>query len=146
MAKINITKLTLKKETEKGNVYYCDFTREGSQEPETGEVYHYKDKPVLVPGEYEAEITYDDQYKRNNIKLKAAQKPKGNFNGGGGGRVMSQEEREQIARNSGVNYAVQLFATGQVPIPEGKKITEYVLVVADRFSKFILTGEKGGAA
>lgn len=144
MEKINIVSTEMKKELKEGlKIWTIKFLHVGIEE-KVGECFS-KTEPVT--GEQEAEsVTYNSQYNRWDVKL--AKVSSGNKSSGFSGKnSMTPEERkterEQISRNSGLNYAVQLLATHPQVKEQMKEssVSETLFALAKAMSNFILTGD-----
>lgn len=139
--KINIISAVLKKELGPDKkIWTVKFLHNGIEE-KTGECFS-KTEPTL--GEQEADVSHNSQYNRWDVKLKQRN---GGSGGGGFGKASippeeRQAEREQISRNSGLNYAMQLLNAGNLEIPADVKKTDAIIGMADKFSKFILNGKE----
>jgi hypothetical protein len=135
---IKFTSVELKKTLDNGSkIYKVKFNLPGTEEEQRGEIFARQEPTINTVYQVES-AKYEKNFGNWDIKLKWS-KP----GGGGFGRGMSPEEREQIARNSALGHAIKL-ATEH---PEVKahiaaaNVQETVLKLADRFSHYIITGQ-----
>jgi hypothetical protein len=137
---ITFNSVELKKTLDNGSkIYKVTFRLPGTEEEQRGEIFARQEPSLNTVYQVES-AEYKKDFGRWDIKIKWS-KPGGG--GGGFGRGMSPEEREQIARNSALGHAIKL-ATEH---PEVKahitaaNVQETVLKLADRFSHYIMTGQ-----
>jgi hypothetical protein len=136
---VSFKSVEFKKQLSSGaNIYKVTFCLPSEEAEQRGEIFA-RAEPQINTAYDVKEAIYKKDFAMWDIKLK----PKESSNGKSGfGRGYSQEDREQIARNSALNYAVTLVTTN----PEvkeriaGRDITDTLLKLADKFSNYIMTG------